>query len=80
MIHKDTTGEIMPSTTYMDRITESSEKGTVQVGDQLDETISLSQESGEIVIRNLPLQEDIESGFFDVLLQTAKRTQKNRKL
>ena len=47
--------------------------------DDFDETLSSSQDD-EIVHRSAPLQEDINTGFFDVLLQPSKRTTKNKML
>ena len=47
--------------------------------DSLDNTISLSQDGGTF-LRTKPLQDDIDAGYFDVLLQPGKRTEKNRGL
>ena len=47
--------------------------------DNLDNTISLSQDGGTF-LRTNPLHADIEAGYFDVLLQPGKRTEKNRGL
>ena len=47
--------------------------------DQLDNTLALSQD-GDAFLRNRLLETDIDAGYFDILLQPSKRTDKNKLL
>ena len=45
----------------------------------LDGTLPSSKE-GDTFLRNRPLQDDVDAGYFDILLQPSKRSDKNKQL